>query len=540
MFGKLTITKRLVLGFGLLFSLILISGVLGLSRLGSVNDILDRIVLKDWKKVVLANDAIDLMNANARETFLLFHVEDAAPIKQRITSNVSTITQKLDELDGMLYLPEGKAALTVVREKRNIYIASFQKVSRLMEAGNRTEASRLMAIEVVPALDALLDSIGKLIKVQSAILEKSGQEGHATYEAARIVLVAFQVIAAVIAFIGATWIIRSVTGPLGGEPDDASAVFEKIAAGDLTATVPVKAGDTTSLMAMTHRMQNGLRGMVLELRHNAEGVAAAAEQLSSASEQIARSSEYQSDAASSMAAAVEEMTASITHVSDSSSEARRVTAETGDLSHRGDKIIQETVAEMELISLSVGNAAHNIEAVGESSNRISAIVQVIKDVADQTNLLALNAAIEAARAGDQGRGFAVVADEVRKLAERTSQATTEISSMIGAVQGSAQESVSTMHEAVARVAQGVTKAQEAGESMTGISNGAQRVASSVNEISYALKEQSVASNEIATNVDKIAQMSEENSAATQEAAGTAARLNVLAAETYQSISRFRI
>lgn len=538
--GQLTIAKRLTLGFGLLLILVLISGILGLNRLDAVNDMLDRIVIKDWKKTVLANEAIDLMNANARETFLLFHVDDPAPVRQRIAANVDTITKKLDELDGMLYLPQGKAALAQVREQRKVYVGAFQNATKQLEAGNRTEASKLMATEVVPALDKLLEAVNKLIRVQSDILEKSGAEGHDIYVAARIVMAVFILAALVLAFFFATWIIRSVTGPLGGEPEEASRVFEKIAAGDLSATVPVQSGDTRSLMAAARNMQNGLRSMLTELQRNAEGVASAAEQLAAGAEQIARSSEHQSDAASSMAAAVEEMTASITHVSDSANESRRVTAETGDLSSQGDQVIRETIAEMELISQSVGTAAQTIQAVGDSSNRISAIVQVIRDVADQTNLLALNAAIEAARAGEQGRGFAVVADEVRKLAERTSQATTEISAMIDAVQGNALTAVGTMNDAVSRVSQGVAKAQHAGESMSAISHGAQNVASSVNEISYALKEQSVASNEIATNVDKIAQMSEENSSATQQAAATAVRLKELALETNRAIGRFRL
>ncbi|MDP1526454.1 MAG: methyl-accepting chemotaxis protein [Rhodocyclaceae bacterium] len=538
--GQLTIAKRLSLGFGLFLILMLIIGMLGLSRLGAVNDMLDRIVTKDWKKTVLANEAIDLMNANARETFLLFHVNDPAPVRQRIAANVSAITQKLDALDGLLYLPEGKAALTQVREQRKLYVAAFQNVGKLLEAGDRDEASRRMAAEVTPALDNLLGAMNKLIKLQGELLDKSGEEGHDTYVLARTVIIIALLAAIVLAFFCATWIIRSVTRPLGGEPEAACAVFEKIAAGDLTAEVPVKPGDTHSLMAAARKMQNGLRSTLAELQQNAKGVASAAEQLASGAEQIARSSEHQSDAASSMAAAVEQMTASITQVSDSSNESRRVTSETGDLSAQGDRIIRETITEMELISKSVGTAAQTIQAVGDSSNRISAIVQVIKDVADQTNLLALNAAIEAARAGEQGRGFAVVADEVRKLAERTSQATTEISAMIDAVQGNALTAVDTMNEAVTRVSAGVAKAQHAGESMTAISNGAQRVAASVNEIAYALKEQSVASNEIAINVDKIAQMSEENSAATQEAAATAVQLKGLAMETNRAIGRFQV
>ncbi len=537
---NLTVAKRLALGFGLLSAMLLVAIVLGLTRLGAVNDMMDRVVSTDWKKTVLANDAIDLMNANARESFLLLHVQDRGPVKQRISANVQSITAKLEELDKLLYKPEGKALLADIREKRKAYVNSFLKVGSLLDGGKDADAARLMVGETVQNLDILLDAVNKLILLQGKILEETGEAGSATYNGARNLLMAFMGIALLAAAVLATWIIRSVTGPLGGEPDEAKAVVEKIAQGDLTADIKVRAGDSSSLIAATRNMQISLRKMVADLKQNAEGVASAAQQLSSSSSQVATATAHQSEAASSMAAAVEEMTVSINHVSDSAREAHSVTAETGDLSQEGNRVIEDTVAEMQHISKTVGEAADTIQAVGESSQKISSIVQVIKDVADQTNLLALNAAIEAARAGEQGRGFAVVADEVRKLAERTAQATTEISGMIDAVQSSAHAAVGTMQQAVSRVEQGVGMAQKASDSMLGISGGAQRVVSSVNEISNALKEQSVASNEIASNVEKIAQMSEENSAATREAADTAHQLEELAVATRQAVSQFRV
>ncbi len=540
MTGRLTIAKRLALGFGLAFLILLAAVVLGLSRLEAVNGMMDRIVTADWKKTVLANDAIDLMNANARESFLLFHAQDRAIVKARIAANVQTITTKLEELDKLLYKAEGKAALADIREKRKVYVASFQNVGKLIESGKEAEASKQMAGETVPALDALLDAVGRLILLQGRILEDTGKAGQDIYVASRNTLIGFIVVSALLFVALTMWIIRSVTRPLGGEPDEAKAVVEKIAQGDLTAEIGVRAGDTHSLMASMRQMQASLRKMVADLKANAEGVASAAHQLSSSSGQVATATAHQSEAASAMAAAVEEMTVSINHVADSAREAHSVTANTGSLSQDGSRVIQDTVAEMKRISQTVGEAAGTIAAMGESSQRISGIVQVIKDVAEQTNLLALNAAIEAARAGEQGRGFAVVADEVRKLAERTAQATAEIGGMIDEVQSSARAAVGTMQQAVTRVEDGVGLAQKASDSMLGISEGAQRVVSSVNDISNALKEQGVASNDIAANVEKIAQMSEENSAATREAADTAHQLEQLAASTRAAVSVFRV
>jgi methyl-accepting chemotaxis protein len=542
MLRRLTIATRLVLGFGVLLVLLVGAVMLGLSRLASVEQIVSRIVTQDWQKTVLANNTIDLMNAQTRDTFLLFHIPDRdyPAVRARIAERVDAITGRLEQLDALLYTPEGKARLTEIRDLRRTYVESFQSVSRLLEAGQRELASQRMAGETTQALEALIGSIDRLIGLQGRLLEQSGKEAAASYVSARNQLVVFLALALILSVILSVWIIRAVTRPLGGEPDAAKAAVERIAQGDLTTGIEVRPGDDHSLLAALQGMQRNLRTMIGDLTGNANGVAAAAEQLAVASRQIATSSAQQSDAASSMASAVEQMTVSIGRVSDSAADARHVTIDAGEYSANGSAVIGRTVTEMQVIADTVAAAAQTIQMVGDSSQKISTIVQVIKEVADQTNLLALNAAIEAARAGEQGRGFAVVADEVRKLAERTAQATMDIGNMIENMQSRSGEAVRTMEQAVTYVEGGVQLASQAGDSMGQISSGARRAVAAVNEISDALQEQSAASNEIAANVERIAQMSEENSAATQQAHATAQQLQALAASTLGAVRVFRI
>jgi methyl-accepting chemotaxis protein len=282
-----------------------------------------------------------------------------------------------------------------------------------------------------------------------------------------------------------------------------------------------------------------MRQLIGSIKDNSDHVADSARNLVASSGQIHVASQCQSDAASSMAAAVEEMTVGIESIARNAGEADMLAKHSGDLSRQGGEIVASVVAEISAIADSVATSARTIEELGERSGQISAIVGVIGDIAAQTNLLALNAAIEAARAGEQGRGFAVVADEVRKLAERTANSTKEISEMVQAIQHGTRGAVEGMEQGVERVNEGVLRAQRAGEAMGSIREAADQVLSTVAEISHALREQSVASAEIAKQVSMIARMAEENGTAVGSNHQTASRLGELATTLLGNVSRFR-
>jgi methyl-accepting chemotaxis protein len=181
-----------------------------------------------------------------------------------------------------------------------------------------------------------------------------------------------------------------------------------------------------------------------------------------------------------------------------------------------------------------------ITSLGEQSHQISNIVMVIKEIADQTNLLALNAAIEAARAGEQGRGFAVVADEVRKLAERTTQSTQEIAAMIQSIQAGTDNAVAGMSEGSTRVNEGVRMVGRAGSSMELIQDGVQKVLAAIGDISASLREQNASSNQIARNVEGIARMTDETSTIVRDVAASADQLEQLAAALKDSVGQFKL
>jgi methyl-accepting chemotaxis protein len=161
-------------------------------------------------------------------------------------------------------------------------------------------------------------------------------------------------------------------------------------------------------------------------------------------------------------------------------------------------------------------------------------------VAEQTNLLALNAAIEAARAGEQGRGFAVVADEVRKLSERTSHSTTEISGSIRDMLDCSQHVVDNIHSTVERMEAGLGQAERAREAISGITGNAERVKQSLSGIAISLNEQQQAGTASAGNVEQVAQMSEETSTAAMQTANAASQVEQMAVALQSAISHFRL
>jgi X-X-X-Leu-X-X-Gly heptad repeat protein len=282
-----------------------------------------------------------------------------------------------------------------------------------------------------------------------------------------------------------------------------------------------------------------LRTMIGEVNAGIGTLASGVGKLADASQQVARSSGTQSDAAASMASAVEEMSVSIDRVSQLSQEARDMAQSSGEISDTGASVISSAIQEMGKIASTVRDSSGAVAQLGDQSQQITSIVNVIREIADQTNLLALNAAIEAARAGEQGRGFAVVADEVRKLAERTTQSTQEIATMVGQIQTGAQSAVDSMNFGVSQVEEGVELANKAGGSIAEIKVGASRVGDAVVGISDALREQTAASQDIARNVEQIAQQAEHNHSQALQTSQAANDLESLADRLRQSIARFR-
>jgi len=311
--------------------------------------------------------------------------------------------------------------------------------------------------------------------------------------------------------------------------------------GDLTRRIKLSSKDEMGQIASSfNRAGDNLRDIMVSVEQSTRSVFSSAAALQLSSRQIANASAQQSESIQSTAAGIEEITVSISHVADSSREASAAATAAAETSEVGEKTVHQATDEMNSIASSVSQSAALINGLNERARQISSIAGVIRDIADQTNLLALNAAIEAARAGEQGRGFAVVADEVRKLAERTGNATGEITTMIGDIQRETANAVSSMETGSAQANRGVSLAKEAANALAQVNTGSHDSRARIEEIADAMREQSAATTNIAQNLERISQMSENANYEVQNTMQSIAELEKMAARLQEQVASFKV
>jgi methyl-accepting chemotaxis protein len=311
--------------------------------------------------------------------------------------------------------------------------------------------------------------------------------------------------------------------------------------GDLTKRVEIDAHDEVGEVAhWFNQFMDMLQGTMSQVKTNALQVASGAEEISSAAGRTAEGAREQSDQIHQVAAAMQEMAAAVGEVSNNSRQAAEDARRAAEIARQGGETVNGALRRMDSIAHSFGTAAKQIGELDNHSGQIGKIIAVIEDIASQTNLLALNAAIEAARAGEHGRGFAVVAAEVRRLAERTSQATKEIGETIETVQQKTGIAVAEMEAGTHEVGLGLSETSRAGAALKEIITAAQHVGDVIAQIATAANQQTSAMGEININVEHIAVITQQAETAVQHSAATSAELSRSAHDLKQLMGRFKL
>jgi methyl-accepting chemotaxis protein len=473
-------------------------------------------------------DSVMLMRLTAAQYLRSYSETDLERVLTASDEAFATLrTMKAAESDSAAL-----GVLNGIETELGTYTETFRSIGDLVRKRNSIVADRISpaAEQIAAARVTISDS---LVADGSAVRD----EVNGDLAASRVQTITAACIAIAVAVALAFVVSRGISGPIRVFLER----FDLIARGDFTQRVVCKTKDEIGELANGfNALIEQIAGLISSVQDTANQVSAAATEVAATSEQMASSSDHQRSQLTQVAAAIEEMAATITEVSGRAGEVSRQSTEAGGQATEGGEIVRQTVDEMGLIAGQVESTSAAVSQLSEKAVQIGEILTVINDIADQTNLLALNAAIEAARAGEHGRGFAVVADEVRKLAERTQEATQEVSRSIGEIQTSTGDATQMMAASRDRVNSGVTLARQAGDSLENIVKGSTTVAQSIDSIASAVEEQSATTTELARSVEVISASADEATQGANQAAAAATQLSGNAETLRELVARFKV
>jgi methyl-accepting chemotaxis protein len=307
-------------------------------------------------------------------------------------------------------------------------------------------------------------------------------------------------------------IIRSIEKSIGGDPEYAKEIAERISGGDLTVAVDLNKNDRSSLLHAIKVMRDSIASIVGEVRAGTHTIAGASSEIAAGNLDLSSRTEEQASSLEETAASMEELTGTVKQSADNARQASQLAATASDIAMKGGAVVARVIETM--------------GSIDDSAKQIVDIISVIDGIAFQTNILALNAAVEAARAGEQGRGFAVVAAEVRTLAQRSAAAAKEIKLLIG--------------NSVDKVGLGTKLVDEAGTTMKEVVDSIKRVSDIMSEIAAASNEQGIGIEQVNQAIGQMDEVTQQNAALVEEAAAAAASLQDQAANLAQIVSVFKV
>ena len=534
-----TIATRALLGFTLIGLMLLGLGVFSLVQMSHIRQAglaIETISMPSIKTL----DELTALNLRMRALSYRLLVEQSPEARQ-------DILRMLDERNAQI--DKAQATYQTLVEDPNEQ-ATFDQYGSLLGQYRQLEA-RMRSLAQAGQLDALrgllngplLSNSEQVNEVTEALVRFNTEQSRRTnqraadqYDGALILVIGLLVAAGVMTLVCALLLTRSIVQPI----NQALVAAERIAEGDLTHRVRAEGRDEAArLLQATGRMQDKLRETVQLINGSATQLASAAEELNCVTDESAKGLQQQNNEIQQAATAVNQMTSAVEEVarnaastSDASSEATRSAID-------GRDLVLETVGAIERMSSGVQAAERLIVELAGQSRDIGKVLDVIRGLADQTNLLALNAAIEAARAGEAGRGFAVVADEVRALAHRTQQSTSEIERMIGSIQSGTGHAVEAMRTSTERAESTLNMARGAGTALDSIASAVEQINERNLVIASAAEEQAQVAREVDRNLVNINDLSVQSATGAHQTSAASAELTRLAVDLNGLVARFR-
>ncbi len=512
MFNNLSIKSRLVSVIGLLSLLLTGIGSLGLYGINQSNAGLrslyeDRLIPSVQLGTIL--DVWYQVRENARNAI---ESKDKATAKALGEEANKLVKQNEGVWAKYLatYLTPEEEKLTKIKGEQHVqYVSSMNRTFHLASAGEFEAATQNLSTDTVPKFNVLRDTVFALLDLQGTISAKENALAQSHYESILMISLIVMGLGVVLAGIAGFLLIRAIVGPL----NEAIAVANAVASGDLTSRIEVNSSNETGrLLQALRTMNDNLVDLVGKVRTGTDSIATASSEIASGNSDLSQRTEEQASSLEETASSMEELTSTVKQNADNARQANQLAAGASEVAVKGGAV--------------VGQVVQTMSSINESSKKIVDIISVIDGIAFQTNILALNAAVEAARAGEQGRGFAVVATEVRTLAQRSAAAAKEIKELIS--------------DSVSKVEDGTRLVDEAGATMDEIVSAVKRVTDIMSEISAASQEQSSGIEQVNQAVTQMDEVTQQNAALVEEAAAAAESMQEQAQALTQAVTLFKL
>lgn len=517
---KLSIKARITAAFAILTTLVLLVCGVSIKALSDANAQFSNFVSGANAQAIAVGavrTAVDRRAIAARNMALVttpsdFELEKAAEARaqQDVQADIKTLNDMVSadaDTSG-----QTRTLIDNINRIEQAYTPVAQKIVAFAVNNQREEAMKTINEECRPLLAALVkatDAYADYARTHADALVRASSQ---YYKTQRTILVSACILALAAAVLAGLFITRDLLRSLGAEPVTLGEVSRRVASGDLRAIPSAEIAPSGSVLASMGEMQTSLVRLIAEVQFAADSIATGSSQIASGNADLSSRTEKQAASLQETAASIEELTSTVVQNAENAQQASALSNSASAVADKGSVVVDQVVQTMREISA--------------SSVKIAEITGIIDGIAFQTNILALNAAVEAARAGEQGRGFAVVASEVRSLAQRSSGAAKEIKGLIeGAVQ---------------KIRDGSSLANEAGKTMSEVTQSVSRVTDIMGEIAAASNEQSRGIEQVNLAINQMDEVTQQNAALVEEAAAAAKSLESQGQHLSDAIAQFRL
>ncbi|GFM86151.1 chemotaxis protein [Pseudomonas cichorii] len=410
----------------------------------------------------------------------------------------------------------------------------------VIQTGDIAGATNINRTEVKPFAEQVFKTLQTLREQGKQQAGKRFEAQEASASKANSLAIGATLVIALLGVIATLLTTRSILGAIGGEPDMVAGITRTIAKGDLSSTINVASNDKSSVVAAVGAMQAQLRETLQQISSSANQLASAAEEMTAITEDGVKGLHKQNNEIDQAATAVNQMTSAVEEVARNAENTARSSSSATGAAQDGLGLVKKTVSAIDTMSNDVQKTASLIGELADQSRDIGKVLDVIRGLAEQTNLLALNAAIEAARAGEAGRGFAVVADEVRALAHRTQQSTSEIERLVTNIQSGTERAVGSMRGNTELASETLGIAEGANEALSKINAAVSEINDLNLVIASAAQEQAHVAREVDRNLVNIRDLSAQSSSGAQQTSTASRELSRLAVDLSGIVGRFRL